>query len=140
MAKKELGSSFAEAMTLDSPKAATGKASSSSKKVSKKAVAPKKKKKTSPRNGTAPVKTYTKAFSITEKDRDILEEFMTLIRKDASKEGYRVGSYRRGYTESFALRFAIRAAKYSQNIGTDLEKIRKELEAEDGRATRHSAA
>lgn len=140
MAKKELGSSFAEAMTLDSPKAATGKASSSSKKVSKKAVAPKKKKKSSPRNGTAPVKTYTKAFSITEKDRDILEEFMTLIRKDASKEGYRVGSYRRGYTESFALRFAIRAAKYSQNIGTDLEKIRKELEAEDGRATRHSAA
>ena len=140
MANKEEGAYDEAKKRLQPPKATTGKASSSPPKATKKAVAPKKKKKSSPRNGTAPVKTYTKAFSITEKDRDILEEFMTLIRKDASKEGYRVGSYRRGYTESFALRFAIRAAKYSQNIGTDLEKIRKELEAEDGRATRHSAA
>jgi len=74
--------------------------------------------------------------SKTDADLEILRGFMKDITTNAIQEGRQT----RSYNESFALRFAIRVAQNSPNLGTDIETIRKELESEDGRKTRHLAS
>ena len=79
--------------------------------------------------------TWSKAFSITSKELDMLEEIRQMIFKDACEKE---GRYR-SYSHSTALRLAIRIAKNSQDLEKKLTYIRKELETEDGRSARHYA-
>jgi len=77
--------------------------------------------------------TWTRAFSITTKEFDMLEEIRQMISEDACEKE---GKYRR-YSLSNALRLAIRIAKNSRDLEKKLTHIRKELETEDGRSARH---
>ena len=131
MASSKADAGFAALQKKKSPVGSAKKASKAKKpSVSK----PKKARVTS--KTASPVRTFTKAFSITDADLEMLRGFMKDITTNAIQEGRQT----RSYNESFALRFAIRVAQNSPNLGTDIETIRKELESEDGRKTRHLAS
>lgn len=131
MASSKADAGFAALKKKKSPVASPEKAPKS-----KKASAPKPKNPRVTSKTDSPVRTFTKAFSITGADLEILRGFM----KDITTNAIQERRLTRSYNESFALRFAIRVAQNSPNLGTDIETIRKELEAEDGRKTRHLAS
>lgn len=114
----------------------------SAKKLAKKVASKKSSKTTAVSKNSqpkAPVRTTTRAFSITPADQKVLKGFQDKLEVNASLDS-KPGSLTRRYGESFALRFAIRLAKDHPNFLTELERIRKELEAEDGRHSRHHLA